>query len=173
MPIRNAALQPFGLDGFFADVGRTGSGWVSTELDAAIEACQPGGQLVVTRLSRLARTLTDLTGVLAAMAEAGVLLQVGASVFDLRTADQLLESVIALAADFEADVAAQRATQGWRTARTAGRLPGRKPTLTTAQQSEVVEQYRSGEPAALLAERFDVGRSTIYRIVDRPSEPAQ
>jgi len=170
---QRAALATYRLDGFFADIGRSGTGWTSTELGAAFEAAQPGGQLVITKLSRLARTLTELADVLTKLADAGVLLQLGPSLFDLRKPDHLLTSVIAAAADFEADIATQRATQGWRTARSAGRLPGRKRTLTAELQSQVVEQYRSGESAALLAERFDVGRSTIYRIVDRPAESAQ
>ncbi len=108
------------------------------------------------------------------LAEQNITLRLGPSSFDLRTADQLLMSVISVVADFDTDLAAQRATEGWRTARGGDHLPGRKPTLTPAQEAEFVTLNRSGTTADRLATQFGVGRSTIYRVLarrDRPLDP--
>jgi len=92
-------------------------------------------------------------------------------VFDLHSADQLLTAVIAVAAEFDADLAAQRATEGWRTARTSGQTPGRKPALTAEQEAEVVACASAGASAERLAAAFGVGRSTIYRILAKTVRP--
>lgn len=61
-------------------------------------------------------------------------------------------SVISVAADFDADIAAQRATEGWRTARNSGRLPGRKPALTAQKEEEIYALAKSGAAAERLDE---------------------
>lgn len=121
----------------------------------------------MTKLSRLARSLSELGQVLFTLAERNIALRVGSSVFDLRAADQLLVTVISVAADFDADIAAQRATEGWRTARRSGQLPGRKPALTSQQEADVVALAQSGVSAEQLAGRFGVGRSTVYRVLGK------
>lgn len=161
------ALARFDVHQVFFDIGRTGANLSAGELDAAIIAAGEGGELAVTRLSRLARTLAELGHVLFRLAELDITLRVGPAVFNLRAADQLLVSVISVAAEFDADVAAQRATEGWRTARGTGQLPGRKPALTAAQEQEIVTLSEAGASAERLAGQFGVGRSTIYRIMAR------
>jgi len=155
----------------FFDVGRSGNNRPSDQLDAAIAAAGDGGELAVTKLSRLARSLAELAQVMFGLAEQNITLRVGASTFDLRTADQMLVSVISVAADFDTDLAAQRATEGWRTARGGDHLPGRKSTLTSEQEVQVVALAKSGIPADRLAAQFGVGRSTIYRVLARRDRP--
>jgi DNA invertase Pin-like site-specific DNA recombinase len=159
------------IEQVFFDVGRTGNNRPSDQLDAAIAAAGDGGELAITKLSRLARSLPELAQVMFRLTEQNITLRVGPSSFDLRTADQLLMSVIRVAADFDTDLAAQRATEGWRTARGGDHLPGRKPTLTPAQEAEVVTLNRSGTTADRLATQFGVGRSTIYRVLARRDRP--
>lgn len=80
--------------------------------------------------------------------------------------DRCCWPVIRVAADFDADLAAQRATEGWRTARrTPGALPGQKPVLTPEQQDQILALAKAGLSAERLATQFGVGRSTIYRLI--------
>lgn len=57
----------------------------------------------------------------------------GSSTFHLRAANQQLLTVIRVAANFDTDLAAQRATEVWRTARGSGHLP--VPNSASVQRS--------------------------------------
>ncbi len=53
-----------------------------------------------------------------------------------------------------------------------GRLRGKQPKLNPAQEKHHVELWRAGRhTSAELAELFSVARSTVYRAVQRASEP--
>lgn len=166
------ALACYDIERYFFDLGRTGVNTLSGELGARAAAAGRGGEIAVTKLSRLARSLAELSQVLTALAGKDIRLRVGPSVSNLRSADQQLTAVIGLAADFDADLAAQRATEGWRTARTSGQLPGRKPALNPEHEAEVVACAAAGASAERLAAAFGVGRSTIYRILAKTTRPA-
>lgn len=61
-----------------------------------------------------------------------------------------------------------RTHEGLSFARAAGKLRGRKPKLTPRQEAHLVDLYRAGEKnPAELAELFSVGRSTVYRAIER------
>ena len=49
-----------------------------------------------------------------------------------------------------------------------GRLRGKRPKLNTGQEAHLVELMASGEHStAELADLFGVGRSTVYRALER------
>jgi excisionase family DNA binding protein len=53
-------------------------------------------------------------------------------------------------------------------ARVKGRLRGKQPTLKPSQAKHLLELHDSGNyTQAELAELFGVGRSTVYRIIER------
>jgi hypothetical protein len=53
-------------------------------------------------------------------------------------------------------------------AKAKGRLRGKQPKLTARQEAYLVQLYGAGEHTpAELAEPFSVGRSTVYRTLDR------
>ena len=54
-------------------------------------------------------------------------------------------------------------------AKAKGRLRGKAPKLSPAQETHLVGLYRSGQHTT--AELFSVGRSTVYRAVQRAGEP--
>lgn len=61
-----------------------------------------------------------------------------------------------------------RTREGLAVARAAGKLRGRKPKLTPRQEAHLVDLHRAGDTSpAELAELFNVGRSTVYRAIDR------
>ena len=52
------------------------------------------------------------------------------------------------------------------------RLRGKAPKLSPAQETHLVGLYRAGQhTTAELAELFSVGRSTVYRAVQRAGDP--
>ncbi len=53
-------------------------------------------------------------------------------------------------------------------ARAAGKLRGRKPKLTPVREALLVDLHRTGQKnPSELAELFGVGRSTVYRALER------
>ncbi len=53
-------------------------------------------------------------------------------------------------------------------ARAAGKLRGRKPKLTPAREALLVDLHKTGQKSPSdLADLFGVGRSTVYRALER------
>jgi len=79
---------------------------------------------------------------------------------------RLLFNVLAMVA--EADLIKARAREGMAVARAAGKLRGRKPKLTPGREALMVDLHRTGQKnPSDLAELFAVGRSTVYRALQR------
>lgn len=103
------------------------------------------------------------------LAGRGVRLQFGASVHDpADPVGKLLFSVLAMVAEFEADLIRARTREGMAVAKARGRLKGGKPKLSAAQEAHLVKLYRDGEhTVGDLQELFGVGRATVYRAIER------
>ena len=64
-----------------------------------------------------------------------------------------------------------RTREGMKVAKAKGRLRGKAPKLSAAQETHLVGLYRAGQhTTAELTELFSVGRSTVYRAVQRAGE---
>lgn len=69
------------------------------------------------------------------------------------------------------DLIRARTREGLAVARAAGKLRGRKPKLTPAREALLVDLHKSGQKSPSdLAELFGVGRSTVYRALERAAE---
>ncbi|MCY7287206.1 MAG: recombinase family protein, partial [Cryobacterium sp.] len=98
-----------------------------------------------------------------------VKLSIGGSVHDpTDPVGRLLFNVLAMVAEFESDLIRSRTREGMQIAKAKGRLKGKQPKLSTAQQKHLMEVYRAGTHSTTeLAELFNVGRSTVYRTIAR------
>jgi Resolvase, N terminal domain/Helix-turn-helix domain of resolvase len=101
-------------------------------------------------------------------------LSLGGSVYDpTDPVGRLLFNVLAMVAEFEADLIPSRTREGMRVAKAKGHLRGKQPKLNPRQKAHVVELLRSGEyTTAQLGDLFGVARSTVYRAVERSKRPA-
>jgi len=99
----------------------------------------------------------------------GVRLQLGGSVHDpTDPVGRLLFNVLAMVAEFESDLIKARTREGLAVARAAGKLRGRKSKLTPTREALLVDLHRTGQKSPSdLAELFGVGRSTVYRALER------
>ena len=83
-------------------------------------------------------------------------------------AGRMMLQMLAVFAEFEADLLKMRTREGMATARARGKLKGKKPKLTARQQAELVCMHATGEyTIADLMEVFSVGRATVYRALNR------
>lgn len=78
--------------------------------------------------------------------------------------------VLAMVAEFEADLIRMRTTEGMKIARSKGRLRVRRPKLTIRREAHLVALHAAGDhtSAELAALLLSVARSTVYRAVERP-----
>ena len=77
-------------------------------------------------------------------------------------------NMLAVFAEFEADLLKMRTREGMAIARARGRLKGKQPKLTARQQAELVRMHAAGGyTIADLMEVFSVGRATVYRVLNR------
>jgi len=86
---------------------------------------------------------------------------------------KLLFNALAMIAEFEVDLSRLRTREGMKVAKAKGRLKGKQPKLTAAQQKHLVDLYHQGEYTSTeLAELLQVGRSTVYRTLARAKAQA-
>lgn len=142
-------------------------------LREALAACRTGDTLVVTKLDRLARSLTDARDIVDELTGAGVKLSLAGSVHDPHDPiGRSLFNVLGMVAEFESDLARMRTRQGMAIAKAKGRLRGKQPKLKPTQQAHLVALWAArAHTSTELAELFGVTRSTVYRAIKR-ADPA-
>jgi DNA invertase Pin-like site-specific DNA recombinase len=73
-----------------------------------------------------------------------------------------------MVAEFESDLIRLRIREGMKVAKAKGRLRGKQPKLNSKQEAHLVSLVHSGEYSTFeVAELFGVGRSTVYRAIER------
>ncbi|MBT1667311.1 recombinase family protein [Curtobacterium flaccumfaciens] len=73
-----------------------------------------------------------------------------------------------MVAECEADLMRQRTREGLRIAAANGRLKGRPPKFSAAQEDLLRKLHGEGQHTIVqLAELFGVGRATVYRALGR------
>ena len=129
----------------------------------------------MTKLDRLARSLPDARDILDELTKRKVKLSLGGSIHDpTDPVGRLLINVLAIVAEFETDLIRMRIREGMKVAKANGRLSGKQPKLKPNQTKHLLELHDFNTyTQAELAELFGVGRSTIYRTLERmrPAPP--
>lgn len=155
----------------FTDQGLTGANRERPALKEALAACRDGDTLVVTKFDRLARSLRDAKDIGDELTCREVKSSIGDSVHDpTDPGGRLLFNVLAIVAEFEADLIRARTREGMAVAKAKakGRLRGKQPKLSKKQEAHLVALHRAGtHTTAELAELFSVARSTAYRAIKR------
>jgi len=124
------ALQTLGVSAerIYVDRGLTGTNRDRPGLREALAACRAGATLVVTKLDRLARSLPDARDIVDDLSRRQVRLNLGGSVHDpTDPVGRLLFNVLAMVAEFEADLIRMRTREGMKVAKANGRLRGKQP----------------------------------------------
>ncbi|PWJ53435.1 Site-specific DNA recombinase [Quadrisphaera granulorum] len=149
----------------YVDHGLTGTNRDRPGLREAMAACREGDTLVVTKLDRLARSLPDARSILEELTARQVRLSLGGTLHDpTDPVGRLLFNVLAMVAEFEADLIRMRTREGMKVAKAKGRLRGKPPKLSARQEAHLVELLVEGRHTTVeIAELFGVGRSTVYR----------
>ena len=153
----------------YVEHGLTGTNRDRPGLHEALAACRAGDTLVVTKLHRLARSLPDARAIVDELTARSVRLSLGGAVYDpTHAVGRLLFNVLAMVAEFEADLIRLRTREGMKVAKAKGHLRGKQPKLSRRQEAHLVSLIHGGEySTAEVAELFGVARSTVYRAMGR------
>ena len=147
----------------------TASGKSATriELEHCRKALRAGDTLVVWRLDRLGRSLSDLVKIIGDLEREGITFESLSEKIDTGSASGKLQfHVFAALAEFERNLIRERTLAGLTAARARGRVGGRKPKLNEKQIREI--KTLLSDPAARvkdIAERYGVSRTTFYKRV--------
>lgn len=153
----------------YVDHGLTGANRDRPGLREALAACYPGDTLVVTKLDRLARSISDARDIADELTARQVRLSFAGSVYDpTDPMGKMMFNMMSVFAEFEADLIRSRTREGMRIAKMNGKLRGKQPKLSPSQQAHLLKLHNTGDyTKSELADMFSVARSTIGRTIDR------
>jgi DNA invertase Pin-like site-specific DNA recombinase len=145
----------------------SGGRWDRPELQDCLKHIRKGDTLVVWKLDRLTRSLSDLLRILAKVDEVGAgFRSLTESIDTTQPAGRLMMNMLGSFNQFEREIIKERTKLGLQRARANGRIGGGRYKLSKTQQAEAVRMIRGGEKSqAEIAELFNVDRSTISRMM--------
>jgi DNA invertase Pin-like site-specific DNA recombinase len=114
----------------------TGTNRARPGLDQALAAVRSGDTLVVSKLDRLARSVPDARQIGDSLADHGVKLSLGGTLYD--PADpmgKMFFNILATFAEFGVDLLKLRTREGMAVAKSKGKLRGEQPKLSARQQA--------------------------------------
>jgi DNA invertase Pin-like site-specific DNA recombinase len=143
------------------------------QLQSALEYVREGDTFVVAKLDRLARSVTDLMGILQTLERKHVGVRILNLGMDTQTpTGKLMLTVLGAVAQFEREMMLERQREGIMKAKSAGRYKGRKPIAGERRQN-VLKLATEGTTRASIAQQLGIGEATVYRILatDRGQKP--
>lgn len=165
LEVQHKQLAAGGSEKIFAEKrsGRTVEG--RDALADAIDFVREGDVLAVTRLDRLARSVTDLHRIVEQLTAKGcgfrVLQQSG---IDTTTSTgKLTLSILGAVAEFEADIRRDRQRDGIERAKAKGVYQGRKASIDPLRVHSLVA---TGMKPAAIAREIGCNRSSVYRLLE-------
>lgn len=158
-------LQALGCERLFREqVSSVGD---RPQLDAALAYVRDGDTLVVTKLDRLARSVTHLGQILDALTARGVALRIVSLGVDTATpTGKLMLNVLGGVAQFEREMMLERQREGIAKAKAAGAYTGRKPTAR-AKTVEIQALAAEGLSMAAIAARLGIGKGSVHRVIGK------
>lgn len=158
------ALRNAGCERIFQDHGAGGLSSKRVQLQAVLEAVQPGDTLIVWRLDRLARSMFELVNIVMDLHERGVAFRSLCEHIDVNSAfGELVLHILSAIAHFERALIVKRTVAGMQAARARGVQFGRRPVMDSEAVQEAQCLLRDGLSVEQAASEMGVGRSTLYR----------
>lgn len=137
-------------------------------LTDALDFCRPGDTLVVWRLDRLGRSLTNLIELMTVLAEREVGFRSLTEQIDTTTSGgKLVFHIFGALAEFERELIRERTRAGLAAARARGRQGGRPKKLESAQKLAMAQAlYQDGTHSIEdICQTLGISRATFYRAI--------
>ena len=159
------ALTNFGCDLICQDKGLSGARFDRPGLQEALTALQDGDALVVWKLDRLGRSLSDLAAIIARLDKRMIRVVSLTEYIDTRSSSgRFTFHMLAAMAEFERSLISERTRAGMAAAKERGSHIGRPKVLNDSQRTEALNLLKT-QSATQVAKRFNIHRSTLRRHV--------
>ncbi|MGN0008010.1 MAG: recombinase family protein [Alistipes sp.] len=166
---RFAAERNIRIDKWIIEVSSGGKCGRERKLGALVRRLQRGDTLIVTELSRLSRTLTDIMAIVGELLRKGVKLYSTKDryAFDESINSKVLCFAFGLVAEIERNLISMRTREALALRRERGVVLGRrKGSLKQMQilldrREEIVDDLNQGRSIAYICRRYNVSRSTF------------
>lgn len=149
----------------------TGKNTARPQLEACLKSLREGDTLVVWRLDRLGRNLADLVRLVGELEQRKVNFESLTEKIETGSpAGRLVFHIFAALAEFERNLIRERTCAGLKAARARGRKGGRPAKLSAKDIKAIRALLKTAEiPVGEIATRFGIARSTLYRVIGKPS----
>jgi DNA invertase Pin-like site-specific DNA recombinase len=162
--LQRDALSAAGCDRLFEETA-SGARIDRVQLQAAIEFARNGDTIVVWKLDRLARSLSQLIQTVEGLAERGIGISSLTETIDSSSAGgKLIFHIFGALAEFERAVIRERTREGLLAARKRGRVGGR-PSALSEKDMAIARTLLADTsiPVAEIIRRLGVSPATFYR----------
>ena len=136
------------------------------QLEAAIDMLREGDKLVVTKLDRLARSVSHMGDLLEQIEAKGaglVILSLGSETVDASTATgKLILNMMVSVAQFEREMMKERQVEGIKRAQAEGKYKGRVPKAMR-QADKVKALVEAGMKRVQVQEQLGISKASYYR----------
>lgn len=168
LDLQRDALRLAGVKSIYEEAA-SGKTAARQELNHCLKALRTGDTLVVWRLDRLGRSLSNLVRIVAGLEEEGIAFEsIAEKIETSSAAGKLIFHVFAALAEFERNLIRERTKAGLVAARARGRTGGRKPKLDARQIREITRLMSDPTiSVSQIAERYKVSRTTVYKVAPR------
>jgi DNA invertase Pin-like site-specific DNA recombinase len=140
------------------------------QLETAIEILRAGDKLVVTKLDRLARSVSHMGDILSQIEASGaglVILSLGSERVDTTTATgKLILNMMVSVAQFEREMMKERQIEGIKRAKAEGKYKGRKPSAMN-QSEKVKALVAAGVARVQIMEQLGISKASYYRCLQK------
>lgn len=158
------ALKKAGCAKIFQDHGVSGVSEVRPGFDDIMIALQPGDELVVWRLDRLARSMFDLIDFLHTMRSREIVFRSLCEGMDTSSAfGEAIYAVASVFAHLERSIMIERTRAGMAAAKARGVQFGRRRALTSEKIQKLNRMRCQGIPMDEIASALCISRSTLFR----------
>ncbi|ESX96698.1 recombinase family protein [Mesorhizobium sp. LNJC403B00] len=137
------------------------------ELKACLRALRRGDTLLITRIDRLARSATDLLNIVRGLDKDGVSLRVLDQQIDTSSpAGRAMLQMLAVFAEFETAIRAERQMDGIAKAKADGTKFGRKLKATPERSAEIRRmRYDQGKTVPEIMKATGLSKASVYRVL--------
>lgn len=137
------------------------------ELQRCLASLRPGDVMVVYKLDRVARSLTDLLSILDRIKQAGAKVRSLNEPLDTTSPIGIfVVQVLGAVAQLERGIIRERVIAGQVAAISRGQRHGRPRTLSKAQEGEVCSLVAAGVSQAEIARQLQVSRAVVDRVMN-------
>ncbi|MEW9534898.1 recombinase family protein [Agrobacterium radiobacter] len=126
-----------------------------------------GDTLLVTKLDRLARSTSDLYRIVSNLEQQGVAFKVldDTAIDTSSRTGKLVMGILALIAEFEADIRKERQMEGIAKAKAEGRSGGRPAQVTDDVRKQVMALRHQGVSIRKVADAIGYSKATVQKII--------